>query len=64
MIIVHLMNANDGNMKFWAFLNTNLSIYHIVYLLLIRSYSPLSAQFFILRVTHRTFFIFSHLDFY
>ena len=40
-------------MKFWAFWNTKLSIYNTVYLLLIRSYLPLSAQFFILCVVGR-----------
>lgn len=37
-------------MKSWAFWNTNLSIYLTVYSLLIRSYLPLFAQFYILRV--------------
>jgi len=50
------MPHNDCNMKFWAFWNTNLSIYNTVYLLLIRSYLPLSAQFFILRVVASTSF--------
>jgi len=40
------MNANGGNMKSWAFWNTNISIYHTVYLLLFRSCLPLSVNFF------------------
>jgi hypothetical protein len=42
--------GNGGNMKSWAFWNTNLSIYHTAYLMLKYSYLVLSAQFFILRV--------------
>ena len=50
------MVANGGNMKSWAFWNTNLSVYYAVYLLLNHSYLPLSAQFFILRVVASTSF--------
>lgn len=44
------MLPNDGNMKSWAFWNTNLSICYAVYLFLIHSYLPLSDQFFYIRV--------------
>jgi len=44
--------------NFGHFKNYNFSIYYIVYLLLIRSYIPLSAQFFILRVISSKFSFF------
>ncbi len=47
------MWPNGGNMKSWAFWNTNLSIYHGVQLMLKCSFVILFAQFFILRVTER-----------
>ena len=49
---------NGGNMKSWAFWNTNLSICYAVDLMLKCSCLLLSAQFFILRVTLRIYFIF------
>ena len=52
------MFANGGNMISWAFWNTNLSIYYTVYLIVKCSFLPLSAQFFILRVTQRNYYFY------